>query len=516
MEKLMTKWPAAVAALLSAIPILVAIVLPRHLNDDAYITLNYATNLAEGRGFVFNHGPASFGTTTPLFTLLMAGFHWVLPGVPLDAAAKFFSAICTSTLPWILILWRRLWRLSLVDAVIVSAVLILFANYIALGMEAYLFQFLLLLTCACFFAKRYWAAGVLTGLLALTRGEGILLAGVIPVWLLAAHRKTFISTPGNVIVPLLKMATGGTIAILPWTMYAYMTFGRVLPNTLGAKLAQIANGSPQFETMLIVRLTEWGSYTPGLPWLTWIYHLLALSGLLCLIRFRHPLLLPVLWALVYTAAYASLPIPFYWWYEFPAYNGWLLCIGVSLAAVMRWARAQRVAGRSWPGAGGRVFVVAIVLCMAVQCVSETVRYQGYKKTDAYLAVCGWFEANTDPEDVIAASEVGYFGYFLPNPILDLWGLTTPSNVPYVEAGKPDEGLWANAADYYVGFDNDPAWEFLHKSARFQANFSAVATMPYDTRWGRCVIYKRDEPAPAAVGQGAIQRPAAQAHVGQPR
>src|SRR5437762_13129041 len=47
-------------------------VLPDGLFDDAYTTLRYAANLANGSGFVYNPGERVWGTTTPLFTLLLA------------------------------------------------------------------------------------------------------------------------------------------------------------------------------------------------------------------------------------------------------------------------------------------------------------------------------------------------------------------------------------------------------------------------------------------------------------
>src|SRR3954453_1418522 len=40
--------------------------------DDAFITFRYSRNIVEGQGFVYNIGIPSLGTTTPLFTLLMA------------------------------------------------------------------------------------------------------------------------------------------------------------------------------------------------------------------------------------------------------------------------------------------------------------------------------------------------------------------------------------------------------------------------------------------------------------
>lgn len=49
-------------------------------NDDSFITYRYAENLAAGKGFVFNDGEKVLGTTTPLYTLLLAGARLILPG----------------------------------------------------------------------------------------------------------------------------------------------------------------------------------------------------------------------------------------------------------------------------------------------------------------------------------------------------------------------------------------------------------------------------------------------------
>src|SRR5271155_2471968 len=42
------------------------------LFDDAYASLRYASNLAQGLGFVFNPGERVLGTTSPLHTLMLA------------------------------------------------------------------------------------------------------------------------------------------------------------------------------------------------------------------------------------------------------------------------------------------------------------------------------------------------------------------------------------------------------------------------------------------------------------
>ena len=48
--------------------------------DNSYITYRYARNLIGGEGFVYNPGERVQGTTTPLYTFLMAGIGYFAGG----------------------------------------------------------------------------------------------------------------------------------------------------------------------------------------------------------------------------------------------------------------------------------------------------------------------------------------------------------------------------------------------------------------------------------------------------
>src|ERR1700682_2995626 len=52
--------------------------LPDGLFDDAYITFRYAANVARGFGLVFNPGERVLGTTSPLFTFILAAAGRIL------------------------------------------------------------------------------------------------------------------------------------------------------------------------------------------------------------------------------------------------------------------------------------------------------------------------------------------------------------------------------------------------------------------------------------------------------
>jgi hypothetical protein len=54
-----------------------------------------------------------------------------------------------------------------------------------------------------------------------------------------------------------------------------------------------------------------------------------------------------------------------------------------------------------------------------------------------VAVSEWVAANTPPDDLIAAHDIGALGYFARRPLLDLAGLVSPEVIPFIR----DEMLW---------------------------------------------------------------------------
>src|SRR5258708_39659005 len=61
--------------------------------DDAFITFRYSRNIVEGQGFVYNPGLQSLGTTTPLYTLLMAAISFVMRGEDFQSYAIAVNAL---------------------------------------------------------------------------------------------------------------------------------------------------------------------------------------------------------------------------------------------------------------------------------------------------------------------------------------------------------------------------------------------------------------------------------------
>jgi len=155
---------ATLLAIASLLPLWVALTYSPFLNDDAFITLTYAKNLAAGQGFVYNQGPATLGTTAPLLTFLVAGLAVILPGVEIPTLAVYLTTCCWIGIAWTFFLFRASWSLSAWQAVVVGVVSLASGWVAFLGMETYLFAFLLVLGLSLFFARHYFLAGLATAL----------------------------------------------------------------------------------------------------------------------------------------------------------------------------------------------------------------------------------------------------------------------------------------------------------------------------------------------------------------
>jgi hypothetical protein len=275
---------------------------PSALGDDALITLTYAKNLARGDGFVFNHPPPVLGTTTPLYALVVAALGTVLRFVDLTTIALFVSALCWVGLVWCWFVFRREFSLTDWQACILGIVMSASGWVRHLEMEAYLFALLLTVATGLFFRGRLAAAGAASALLVLTRGEGALLFGILFVLAIVAERRDLKSRSD---APrsgsgVLSLCTGFAIPMLAWSVYAQITFGSVIPNTLAAKVAQGTSGlwRPFLEQLVGVWMPSWGRglALPGLP-LLGVWYLLVVIGLVVAARRHRPLLVLVVWTI---------------------------------------------------------------------------------------------------------------------------------------------------------------------------------------------------------------------------
>ncbi|MFN2123538.1 MAG: hypothetical protein ACK2UP_08570 [Candidatus Promineifilaceae bacterium] len=145
--------------------------------DDAYITYRYARNIALGRGFVYNIGEPVLGTTTPLYTLILAGLSTIWADLPVLSHV-------VGVLAWVLCI-PTTYGIGQTDghkfagfiAASIVALNALFLN--VLGMETSLYVLLVLLTFYFYLLEKPIWAALFAGLAFLMRWDGILVVAML-------------------------------------------------------------------------------------------------------------------------------------------------------------------------------------------------------------------------------------------------------------------------------------------------------------------------------------------------
>ncbi|MEZ4657209.1 MAG: hypothetical protein R2911_06535 [Caldilineaceae bacterium] len=437
------------------------ILVHQNLNDDSYITLTYAKNLAAGSGFVYNHAPATLGTTTPLFTLLCAVGARLMPVWDVADVAILSSIAAWLMAAGLLFVCLRQVGMAILPAAIAAVIQLLLVRTWQpfIGMEIWLFQFLLLLTLYLWLVEKPLAAGICVALLALTRGEGALLGLILGVLYLMEGRK-----------PLLRFVSGGLLISVLWVAYALPVFGTVIPNTLAAKQAQAHLPSARaflerIPTDLLNYVSTFGIEAWGLthPWLNVVWLLVILGVWQMGRRYPKLLLLPV-WALIYLAAYALINPNAYVWYVLHLVFVVHVVCGVALAALVEWQGALR-GGQRWSALGVIVVLAALFLYTDLTyAVTQAPHYAGDSRADAYRALTDWLRTNTSAQESVAYIEIGYLGYFSQNRIVDLAGLVDPTITAHIATDGFVWGFEAYHPDYYV---DNPAFDWALGSLRPQ-------------------------------------------------
>ena len=210
------------------------------VSDDAFISLRYAANLLAGHGLVFNPGERVEGFTSPLWTLLLAGFGAC--GFDLLEAARALGLLCSvlalPTTYWL----ARQCGAARPTALIAPALLACngsFACWAASGMETPLFVGLIAAAFATALAGGYWTSASLAAAAALARPEGLLVLFVLGLY----QRLPAKRGEGRSCLPWLLVGGGPYALFLGFRRWYY---GDWLPNTYYAKTgggwAQIQRG----------------------------------------------------------------------------------------------------------------------------------------------------------------------------------------------------------------------------------------------------------------------------------
>ena len=376
--------------------------------DDALIIFRYAENLASGNGFVYNLGEHVLGTTTPLYTLLLA----VLLKIKINCfiGGLILNNLADLTTAWVLL---QMFRSEEGPLSWLPALLFLFSpeslQWSLSGMETELYIALIFL--AFYFAsKESWSLGFLfAAITVLTRVDGIAVLGVLVVAYLLRYGRL----PA---IPLVIFF----ITVLPWTLFAYFYFGSPIPNSAAAKFA--LSGTSLFSAVLNILIRGFlHLHTFGLP-----VFVLAVVGTRFIWKERKPLLPVALWTWGYALSYTLAAGPMHPWYYAPFYAGYLVITYHGILFVL--ARYPKLAKPQVITLFG-IVVISIILLLSYYRSGE-IQWQQLQLSATNKAVGQWARLNTPENSVLAAKDIGYIGYYSQRKILDLAGLISPECIPY--------------------------------------------------------------------------------------
>ncbi|HEV8538821.1 MAG TPA: hypothetical protein VGR15_07865 [Bacteroidota bacterium] len=199
--------------------------------DDTYIYLRFAKNVIQGNGISFNPGVPTYGFTSPLwlFIISLGGSM----GVDLYVAAKGIDLVFASLA--LVVFYLLAYEMIRDSAAAICATVAFSLNawlmrWAGTGMETSLAVFLTLATLWFCLRNEYFVAIVLAALLSLVRPEGALIVPVIigDMYFNSVDKRRAIHMSA-------ALALIFSVILVPWLLYAFNTFGTVLPNSAFAK-----------------------------------------------------------------------------------------------------------------------------------------------------------------------------------------------------------------------------------------------------------------------------------------
>lgn len=414
--------------------------------DDAWIHQVFARTLAQNGEFAFNPGQPVAGSTSPLWTFLLAPGHW-LPGFHMAWAYTLglvFLALTANES------FRLAWYLSRHRRVALAAGLFTLFEWRlvwagASGMETILFTF------GCLFLARYYLRhfplvppavtdeagtdgkplahdyskfafilGLIGGLLTLVRPEGMFLLGLAALDTGWRNRREI----GRLLKIWGGIGLGWLLPVVPYAAFNYALSGSLLPNTFGAKVSGYSDLSPggllNFLGSALYQLFLAGPLIFLLPGLLLCWPFIKAKKL----DWRGLVWPPVL-LLLYSL---RLPVTYQHGRYLMPLIPFLVVYGVvggkHLLEVVKVMRLPRLAYF-----GPWILALVYILWWYLGAIS----YQFDVKliNDEQVRVAQWLAGNTPAGATVATHDIGAIGYFSARKVVDTAGLVSPEFVPIV-------------------------------------------------------------------------------------
>lgn len=381
--------------------------------DDAMITYRYAENLAAGNGFVYNQGERILGTTTPLYTILIAMFN--VASISSIDAGTFLNLLCSTLLILLLAVTAARWSGSAAAGALAAMVLGLhkpFLTFSMSGMETPLYALTILGVLWSYGERRFMLAAILAGAAALTRIDGLIIAAVYFLLRYSERHR----------IPWSEVITFTAVA-LPWYLFALIYFGSPIPNSLAAKQAEmLTSAHPNWPVDAV-----FGAMLGGPNYLIYLAPIGA-AGLL-LSGYREAARLAISWVIFYLAAYLAFRIEYYEWYILPLSPVLALFIAAGFKIVVELClRFVRSPAWSYTVKSAAVIAAACLLLPYLNFARDAVRAHREYLEDIELRrarIGSYLGAMSGGRGTLYTTFIGHLGYHSKMHIADGGGIVTP-------------------------------------------------------------------------------------------
>lgn len=489
--------------------------------DDSFITFRYARNLLAGEGFVFNPGERVQGTTTPLYTLLMAGLGAVSGGgdAPFSSLALGVNALADAAT--CLLLWRIGKRLGSGTAGLAAALVWAVAPYSVTfaigGLETSLYVLLLTGAAAAYLERRHTLTALCAALALLTRPDAVLLVGPL---ILDRLVRALRGGPA-------ERLTGREVLVfvlpcLAWGAFAWAYFGSPIPHSVQAKLA-VYRLEPSASLVRLIQhyttpflqhrlLGAAAGVALGLALYPFLYFIGARHAFKAEPRALAWLLYPWIYFIVF-----ALPNPLLFrWYLTPPLPAYFLVILIGAEELLRALVAGKTKDRAaLPPSRSRLAAVLVALFVFVLPLVTTLsdwQLRPDHGPDRPAPSMAWFKlellyrqaaARLSPrmtaDTLLAAGDVGMLGFYTPARILDTVGLNSPRALAYypldaqyyvINYAIPSRLILDARPDFVVILEVYGRLTLL-RDADFARQYRLVETIPtdiYDSRG--MLLYER--------------------------
>jgi hypothetical protein len=437
-------------------------------HDDAYIIFRYVENLLAGKGLVYNEGERVFGVSSPLYFLWLCTLKLFMPSRSLPVLAVrlniTFFLLSAAAAYAIVCRWSEKRPLACFAAVFFCINEGLLEDSLG-GMESFMFSALTLWS--LYFVSRgaYIGSGLLSGLSALARPEGVLVAATCTVaWLIYSRR----SFPRYVLALCLPS--------LVWLLFAQTYFGTVVPHSILAKarpLYPLPRGDGLVQ--MVNHITAWTfgerlwtarAIRPAMALQLAEIAILAVVGSATLraLKAWTAALLFALFIIFYSVTNAAVSP----WYLPTVYTVWLILLLVGTPITMDWLSRRwcpRGLGGGWITSLRYVPLALVLVFSNVDGIREMRANQWIPKPSSirlrvvgYERAARWMNLHFPQGTRVAAPEIGALGYYWDGPVLDVCGLVSSEALPFLPV--PDD----QRDSPYVGAISSELVEILRPDA----------------------------------------------------